>query len=729
MHFTLPFWFIDFSLNLHFLFGVPPLGYTYKESYKIKIGAINGNIVASQLLSLFSFLDHFIDYFLNKENKVHPLIKAKDDNIVALSVNIGYGSLYLWGGHTVTHLSLPAGVKVFLNTYVTHLGNMKVNVFLPKLSIKTYIPAEGTAIDYYTHIDDWCEVGNASAALAISVFIKDDTWIEDGIRQKEYLREQDSGSHRLHFLWEHRKKETKYAVRDLNGLRDLDPQSQTMIEETCKPSTGMKKSKKDKRSKGSCQQKSTSNENETEEYDGEDDESDSGDDSDTDNDNDDDDDDDSDEKDEMVKDNRNFVNNVQSHVSYPSCPGTRMGMETGSRCAVSSNSFRSEYFGVDSSTAFAASPFTKHVSLVEGRPVPFNVAPREPLLRFIPQGSKLNTNDDDEEPDDYMESGFETSFSYILDKKGKKQSRKRVRVHKNDSGITGNRYEQTHKKDTTTITIVVDGLKEIQAFMSPHILTLVEDVLMSLILKNTSTRDILDKLQSRAMSQIKTTPNSKHSKVQLIASLNGVHLNSIHIQPPLSTSKVLASQTNIGPVKVHFSICNRAFENPDRMEGESSESLAEQARALTLDCTELCSLCLSVSLDHINFKMAQKMPQDITERINNGWGSTEELIDRLLSEDQREKFMNFSLGRTTCIACNNTANTKEKDLDMGFTFVTSNPTLLASNDIGVLLSFMLPILVGKIQKIVGIAKHISEVNEKEIKGLVIEILDNEMKKL
>lgn len=704
---------------------MPPLGYTYKENYKIKIGSINGNVVASQLLSLFSFLDHFIDYFLNKENKVHPLIKPKDDNIVALSVNIGYGSLHLWGGHTVTHLSLPAGVKIFLNTYVTHLGNMKVNVFLPKLSVKTYIPAEGTSTDYYTHIDDWCEVGNAAAALAISVFVKDDTWVEDGIRQKEYLREQDSGSHRLPFLWEHRRKETKHSVRDLNGLRDLDPQSQTIIEEISKPSASKIKQKKEKKAKGTDQKHKNNGNNETEEDDENDDdndESDSEDDSDTDSS-----DDDEDEKDEMMKDNRKFAHNVQSHISYPSCPGIRVGMETGSRCAVSSNSFRSEYFGVDSSTAFAASPFTKHVTLVEARNIPLDVAPREQLLLFIPQGSEQEIKM--ESYDDFMETGFESSFSYVSGKKNKKQERKRIRAHRNDSGIGGNRYEQTHKKDTTSITIVIDGIKEVQALLSPHLLTLVEDVLMSFVLKNTSSRDILDKLQSRAMGQIKTAPTSKHTKIQLITSFNNVNLQAIHIQPPLSTSKVVVSQLNVGPVQVHFSMCNRTFENPERTKAESSSLLADQAHALTLPCTEICSLCLSASLKYIDFRAAQKMPRAITEKFNNGWGTTEELIKMLISEEQHDKFINFSVEKVSCVMCNNSASTDEKDLDMGLTLAIMNPSFIASNDIGVLLSCMLPMCIGKIQRIVKIAKHISEVSEKEIKGLVIEILDNEMKKL
>lgn len=679
--------------------------------------------MASQLLSLLSFFEHFIDYFQNKENKVHPLIKAKDDNIIALSVNIGYGSLHLWGGHTMTHLSLPGGVKIFLNTYVTHLGNMKVNVFLPKLSVRTYIPAEGTSTDYYTHIDDWCEVGNASAALAISVFVKDDTWVEDAIRQKEYLREQDSGSHRLPFLWEHRRRETKHSVRDLNGLRDLDPQSQTIIEEISKPSTGKRKQKKEKKPKGADQNQPNKDNTDTEE----DDDNDEDDDSDSDDDSDADSSDDEDEKDEMMKDNRNFAHNIQSHISYPSCPGIRVGMETGSRCAVSSNSFRSEYFGVDSSTAFAASPFTKHVTLVEARNIPLDVAPREQLLLFIPQGSKPEIKM--ESDDDFMETGFESSFSYTTGKKNKKQERKRIRAHRNDSGIGGNKYEQVHKKDTSAITIVIDGIKEIQALLSPHLLTLVEDVLMSFVLKNTSSRDILDKLQSRAMGQIKAATTAKHTKIQLITSFNNINLQGIHIQPPLSTSKVVVSQINVGPVQVHFSMCNRTFENPERTKAESSSSLADQARALTLPCTEICSLCLSASLKYIDFKMAQKMPRTITEKFNNGWNTTEELIKMLLSEEQRDKFINFSVEKISCIMCSNNASTDGKDLDMGLTLAISNPTFIASNDIGVLLSLPLPLCIGKLQRIVKIAKHISEVGEKEIKGLVIEILDNEMKKL
>lgn len=135
------------------------------------------------------------------------------------------------------------------------------------------------------------------------------------------------------------------------------------------------------------------------------------------------------------------------------------------------------------------------------------------------------------------------------------------------------------------------------------------------------------------------------------------------------------------------------------------------------------------SIEYVDFKVAQKIPQDVTNKFRNGWSSTEELISSLLNEEQGGKFINFSIGKITCMLCNNTASTDVRDLDIGLTLVISNPTLIASNDIGVFLSFVLPLCIKKIQKIVKIAKHISEVSEKEMKGLIIEILDNEMKKL
>ena len=605
---------------------------------------------------------------------------------------------------------------------------MKVNVFLPKVSLGTYMPAEGTALDYYTQIDDWCEIGSASAALAISVFIKDDTWIEDSVRQKEYLREQDSGSHRLPFLWEHKRKGTKAAsVQNMNDLRDLDPQSQTILSEISSNSRETpKRTKRNATQRGktaeSSPQKnyndsnSRSSESEDREEEEEEEEKEE--------------DEEEDEKDEMVKDNRNFVESVKSSTVKPSLAGAWMGMETGSRCGVSSNSFRSETFGVDSSVAFAKSPFTKHVSLVGVRQTPLSVAPRAELLRFVQQGSSEASLDvKSVTRDNFLETGFESSLSYLLDETNMKTERKQVKAHRNDSGIGGSRYERIHKKNTSTITIVIDSIKEVKGLLSPHIITFVEDVLMSLVLKNTSPRDILDKLQSRAMGQVKTAPTSKHTKVQLITALNGVNMQMIHIQPPLSTSKVFVSRANVGPIQLYFSMCNKVFENQERKTAESSDLLAEQVRGLTLPCTQICSLCFSVKLDSVNFRVAQKVPQDISQRFSKGWKSTEELIGNLLNEEQHNRFMNFSVGKITITSCNNTANEDENNLDLGLTLIVSKPSFCASNDIGVLLSCVIPLWVGKLQRIIRVAKHISEVNEKEVKGLVIEILDNELKKL